>query len=84
MKSRDYVHYEMEFHFKKWSYIIFSSYISFTDLLLVYPSADANKTCLNYFRNTFKFFLFFFFVFLFCSRNSRDYVHYEMEVCLTK
>ena len=46
----------MEFHFKKWSYIIFSSYISFTDLLLVYPSADANKTCLNYFRNTFKFF----------------------------
>ena len=81
MKSRDYVHYEMEFHFKKWSYIIFSSYISFTDLLLVYPSADVNKTCLNYFRNTFKFFFFFF---LFCSRNSRDYVHYEMEFCLTK
>ena len=46
----------MEFHFKKWSYIIFSSYGSFTDLLLVYPSADANKTCLNYFRNTFKIF----------------------------
>ena len=64
MKSRDYVHYEMEFHFKKWSYIIFSSYISFTDLLLVYPSADVNKTCLNYFRNTFKFFFFFFFVLL--------------------
>ena len=25
-KSRDYVHYEMEFHFTKWSYIIFFSY----------------------------------------------------------
>ena len=53
-KSRDYVHYEMEFHFTKWSYIIFSSYIWFTDLLLVYPFSGADKTYLNYFRNTFK------------------------------
>ena len=61
----------MEFHFKKWSYIIFSSYIQFTDLSLVYPFADSNKTYLNYFRNTFKIafffsFSFFFFFFFFC------------------
>ena len=78
-KLRDYVHYEMEFHFTKWSYIIFSSYIWFTDLLLVYPFSGADKTYLNYFRNTFKIF----FV-LFCSRKSRDYVHYEMEFCFTR